>query len=60
MADCVLSQPVRVSAGQEVLVALCRNCSPKLRHFLKQLQHQIFEVSVRKVVKIGRRARNSE
>src|SRR6516164_8150482 len=44
------------------LVALGINRSPKLGHFPKQLQHQIFEFGVRKAVevKVGRRHSQNE
>ena len=45
-------RPPRPTLEPSDLVALGINRSPKLGHFPKQLQHQIFEFGVRKAVKV--------
>ena len=53
-------RPSRPTLEPSDLVALGINRSPKLGHFPKQLQHQIFEFGMRKAVKVGRRHSQSE
>ena len=53
-------RPSRPTLEPSDLVALGINRSPKLGHFPKQLQHQIFQFGVRKAVQVGRQHSQNE